>query len=60
MAESVSMSFTPSELAGTSYTELDEEALKRARAMPIPVRTGRTILFNNTIINHLTLDAKDL
>jgi len=54
------MSFTPSELAGTSYTELDEEALKRARAMPIPVRTGRTILFNNTIINHLTLDAKDL
>ena len=41
-------------VTGTGYTEIDEEHLRDARAVPIPVSAGSVILFNDRCIHMST------
>ncbi len=48
------LSWHRDQYTGTSYTEIDEEALRDARAVPVPVPAGSAILFNDRCVHMST------
>jgi len=53
------LSYHAESYSGTGYTEVDEEALKGARVLPLPVPAGSAILFNDRCIHMSTPNLSD-
>ena len=53
------LSFHAEQVTGTYYTEIDPQHLKEARIVPLPIKAGGAILFNDRCIHMSTLNKSN-